>query len=86
MKNLLKCPKNIDYTTVSLLDYSYHQNYYKLIGIDLSRQTNIRQRQTTIPQQDNYREKLEEGDGAKMFFITEKQQKSILSFFFFQIY
>ena len=27
-------------------DFSYHQNYYKLIGIDLSRQTN-----TNIPKQ-----------------------------------
>ena len=29
-----------DRKTGNLLDYSYHQNYYKLIGIDLSRQTN----------------------------------------------
>ena len=27
-----------DYTTENLLDYLYHQKYYKLIGIDLSRQ------------------------------------------------
>ena len=33
---------------MKLLDYSYHQNYYKLIGIDLSRQTN-----TSINQQIN---------------------------------
>ena len=30
--------KNDEYTTRNLLDYLYHQNYYKLIGIDLSRQ------------------------------------------------
>ena len=46
--------RNNDYTTGSLLDYSYHQNYYKLIGIDLLRQTN-----TTIPQQTNVTRKLE---------------------------
>ena len=28
--------KNDDYTTGNLLDYLYHQNYYKRIGIDLS--------------------------------------------------
>ena len=28
-----------DYTKGNLLDYLYHQKYYKLIGIDLSRQT-----------------------------------------------
>ena len=33
----------------NLLDYLYHQNYYKLIGIDLLRQTN-----TTIPQKINF--------------------------------
>ena len=34
--------KNNDYTTVNLLDYLYHQKYYKLIGIDLSRQKKYR--------------------------------------------
>ena len=38
--------KNNDYTTVSSLDYSYHQNYYKLIGTAL-----LKQRNTTILQQ-----------------------------------
>ena len=27
-----------DYTTGNVLDYPYHQNCYKLIGIDFSRQ------------------------------------------------
>ena len=31
--------RNDDYTIGNLLDYLYHQKYYKLIGIDLSRQT-----------------------------------------------
>ena len=44
--------KNNDYTTGNLLDYVYHQNYYKLIDIDLSRQTN-----KNIPQQINFTEK-----------------------------
>ena len=60
--------KNDDYTTGNLLDFPYHQNYYKVIGIDLSRQTN-----TSIPQQINLTGKLEENDGAIMFFIAEKQ-------------
>ena len=34
--------RNNDYKTGSLLDFSYHQNYYKLVGTDLSRQTNTR--------------------------------------------
>ena len=31
--------KNDAYRTGILLDYFYHQEYYKLISIDLSRQT-----------------------------------------------
>ena len=42
----IEMSKNNDYITGNLLDFSNHQNYYKLIGIDLSRQTN-----TSIPQQ-----------------------------------
>ena len=66
--------RNDDYATGNLSDFSYHQNYYKLIGIDLSRQTN-----TNIPQQINFTGKLEEDDGATIFFIVEKQQKAILN-------
>ena len=66
--------RNNDYTTGYLLDYLYHQ-YYKLIGIDLSKQTN-----TSIPQQISFVGKLEEDDSPTMFFIAEKQQKTILNF------
>ena len=58
--------RNDDYTKINLLDFSYSQNYYKLIGIDLSRQTN-----TNIPQQTNLIGKLDEDDDAIMFFIAE---------------
>ena len=74
-EKLIEMSRNDDYTTGNLLDFSYHQNYYKLIGIDLSRQTNM-----SIPQQINFVGKLEEDDGATMFFIAEKQQKTILKF------
>ena len=67
--------KNVVYTTGNLLDYLYHQKYYKLIGIDLTRQTN-----TNIRQQINFAGRLEEDDCAIMFFIAEKQQKTILDF------
>ena len=51
----------------------YHQNYYNLIGIDVSKQLNI-------AQQINFLGKLEEDDGATIFFVSEKQQKAILNF------
>ena len=34
----------------------------------------------TIPQQIHFIRKLEEDDSAAIFFITEKQQKTILNF------
>ena len=74
-EKIIEMSRNDDYTTGNLLDFSYHQNYYKIIGIDLSRQTN-----TSISQQINFIGKLEEGDGAIMFFIDEKQHKVILNF------
>ena len=50
-EKLVEMSRNNDYTTGNLSDYLYHQNYCKLIGIDLSRQTN-----TTII---NFTRKLE---------------------------
>ena len=58
-------PRNDGYLTGNLLNYLYHQKYYKLIGIDLSRQTN-----PSIPQQINFVRKLVEEHGAIMFLIA----------------
>ena len=67
-EKLIKFSRNDDYTTGNLLDYLYHQNYYKLIGTDLSRQTNM-----SIPQQINFAGKLEEDDGETMFFVDDSK-------------
>ena len=69
-EKLVEMSRNDEYTTGNLLNFLYHQNYYKLISIDLSKQKN-----PSIPQQINFRKNLEEGDDATMFFIAEKQQK-----------
>ena len=68
-------PRNNDYTIGNLLAYLYHQNYYKLIGINLSRQPS-----TGIPEQINFTEKLEENNGATVLFIAEKPKKLFLTF------
>ena len=60
--------RNDDSTTKNLLDFSYHQNYYKLIGIDLLRETN-----TNIPQQINFTGQLEEDDGGVMLYRRTKE-------------
>ena len=76
-ETLIEMSKNEDYTAGNLLDFSYHQNYYKLIGIDLLGQTD-----SNIPQQINFAGKLEEVDGTTMFYIAEKQQKGNSKFLF----
>ena len=62
-EKLIEMSRNNDYTAGNLLDYLYHQNCYKIIGIDLSRQTNA-----SIPQKINFVGRLEENDSAAMFF------------------
>ena len=62
--------RNDDHTIGNF--YLYHQQFYRLICIDLSRQ-----KSKSIPQQVNFVEKIEQGDGVTMFFIAEKQQKTI---------
>ena len=67
--------KNDDYTTGNLLDFSYHQSYYKLIGINSSRQTN-----TSISQKINFVGKSWEDNDATMVFTAENQHKTIINF------
>ena len=74
-KKLLGMSRIKDVTTRNLLDYLYHQNYYKLNDIDLSRQTN-----TTIRHQISLTGKLGEDDTATMLIIVEKQQNINLNF------
>ena len=67
--------QNDDSTIGNLLDYLYHQKYHKLIGKDLSRQTN-----TSIPKTISFLGKLEEDDGATTLCVSKKLQKTIPSF------
>ena len=57
----------------------YTSNYYKLIGIDLSKQKN-----TSIPQQINFVGKLDVDDGAVIFYCL-KAVKNYCNFFFNRI-
>ena len=74
-EKLIEISRNDDYATGDLLDYLYRQKYYKLIVMDLSKQTNM-----NVLQQINFVGKLEEGEVQTMFFIDEKHQKTILNF------
>ena len=72
----IKMSINDEYTIGNLLGFPYHQNYCKPIDVDLSRQLN-----TKIPQQINFKRKLEEDDVATISFIADNQQKNISIFF-----
>ena len=73
-EKLTEMSKNDDCTTGNLLDYLYNQKYYKIIGIDLSKQTN-----TSIPRQVNFVGISEEDDDATTFLFLKK---IILIFFY----
>ena len=66
---------NDDYTTGNLLDFAYFKENYRLIAIDLSKQTKLKD-----PQQINFIGKLLKNTGATMFFIIEKSEETTFSF------
>ena len=75
-KKIIEISKNNDYTTGSLLDFAYFKEYYRLIAIDLSKQTKLKG-----PQQINFLGKLKvQNNGAIMFFITEKLEQTTFEF------
>ena len=66
---------NNDYTTGYLLDFAYFKENYKLIGIDLSKQTKLKH-----AQQINFIRKLDKTNGATMFFIIKKWEETTFNF------
>ena len=66
---------NNDYTSGNLLDFAYYKKHYKLIAIDLSKQTQLKD-----PQQINLIGKLSRNTGATMFFIIERSEETTFSF------
>ena len=68
---------NNDFTTSNLLlDFGYFKEKCKLIVIDLSKQTKLKD-----PQQISFIEKLKNQDhGATMFFIIEKSEETTFNF------
>ena len=69
---------NNDYITGNLLNYEYFSNNYKLIAIDLSKQTELEGADTM--QQINFIDRLEQNEVAKMFFIIEKTGETTFNF------
>ena len=58
-KKIIEKSNNNDYTTGNLLDFAYFKKHYKLIAIDLSKQTKLKD-----PQQISFIGKLLNTGGA----------------------
>ena len=74
-EKIIDMSNNSDYTTGNLLDYAYYKKHYRLIAIDLSKQTKLKD-----PQQISFIGKLLTNTGATMFFITEKSENTTFNF------
>ena len=67
---------NNHYKTGNLLDFAYFTENYRLIAIDLRKQTKLKD-----PQQINFIGKYERQDhGIPIFFIYEKAEETIFNF------
>ena len=70
-EKIIDMSNNNDYTTGNLLDFAYFKENYKLIAIDLGKQTKLKD-----PQQISFISKLLVTRGATMFFIIEKSEET----------
>ena len=75
-KKILKWVIIDDYTTGNLLDFVYYKENYRLIAIDSSKQTKLKD-----PQQINFIGKIEGyNNGVTMFFIIERSEETTFDF------
>ena len=75
-EKIIEMSNNNDYTTSNLLDFAYFKKCFKLIAIDLSKQTKLKDLQ-----QINFIGKLKnQNHGATIFFIIEKSEETTFNF------
>ena len=68
--------RNNDYTAGNLLDFAYFKENYRLIAIDLSSQTKLKD-----PPQISFIAKFEnQAHGSTMFWSLKNQKKLLLNF------
>ena len=76
MSNIIEISNNNDYTIGNLLDFAYYKENYRLIVIDLSKQTKLKD-----PQQINFIGNIErQNNGVTIFFIIEKSEETTFEF------
>ena len=74
-EKIIEMSNNNGYTTGNLLDFAYYKENYRLIAIDLSKQTKLKD-----PPQITFIGKLDKANGATMFFIIEKSEETTFNF------
>ena len=76
-EKIIDVSNNNNYMTGNLLDFAYYKENYRLIEIDRSKQTKIKD-----PQQINFIAKIERQDnGVTMYFSIEKSEETSLNFY-----
>ena len=75
---IIKMGRNNDCRTGNLLDYEYFSKRYKLMAIDLRKQTELEN--LDLKQQVNFIGRLERNEGATMFFIIKKSEETTFEF------
>ena len=73
-KKIIEISNNNDYTTGNLLDFAYFKKHYKLIAIDLSKQTKLKE-----PQENNFIGKLLKNTGTTIFLSLKNQKKQLIN-------
>ena len=74
-EKIIDMSNNNDYPSGNLLDFTYYKKHYRLIAIDLSKQTKLKD-----PQQINFIGKLLRSTRATMFFIIERSEEITFNF------
>ena len=74
-EKIIDMSNNNDYITGILLDFGYFKKNYKLIAIDFSKQTKLKD-----PQQISFIGRLLNTRGATTFFMIEKSEETTFSF------
>ena len=67
---------NNDYTTGNLLDFAYYKENYRLIAIDLSKETILKDQQ-----QINFIGKIEGQNNGECFLSLKGQKKLLFNFY-----
>ena len=74
-EKIMDMTNNNDYATGNLLNFGYFKKKYKLIAIDLTKETKLK-----YPQQISFIGKLLNTRGATTFFIIEKSEETTFNF------